>query len=145
MGSDGSTAKRLKHNIAETPIDSNQEVEKAYEDMTWPERAADAALKAEVQARSNGASEQEAQLAAQDAGEAVMRRATQMGYQEPPKKKRFDASKAPKQPSQQEWGPKLSVVEQVRASGMPASARGGGNRGGGAFGLGAPRGEAGLY
>merc|ERR1719277_810423 len=113
---------------------------KPISEMTWPERAADAAVKAEAKAIWEGATPEQAQKAAEEAGEAVMRRAAQFGYVEVKKANKFDASKP--QPK------KLSPVEQARYAGMHAvglaGPSGAGTKGGGRFGITAPMMTGGL-
>merc|ERR1712079_578169 len=109
--------------------------------MTWPERAAAAALKAENEAIWRGASRVEIQDAAQEAGDAVMKRALQFGYVEPAKRTKFDASKA--QPKM------LSPMEQARSAGLHpiafATNSGRVGKGGkGCFGMSAPMMSGGL-
>lgn len=111
-----------------------EEPSKPYEDMTWPERAADAAWRAAKEAMAEGLNEKVVEARAEEAGSAIMHRAKQFGYQEPPPKKKFDASKGMAVAQKQ-----LSPVEQVRAFGNPAVAlRAGGGKGGGVFGMQAP-------
>eukprot|EP00931_Biecheleriopsis_adriatica_P080453 TRINITY_DN5379_c0_g1_i1.p1 TRINITY_DN5379_c0_g1~~TRINITY_DN5379_c0_g1_i1.p1 ORF type:complete len:251 (+),score=69.74 TRINITY_DN5379_c0_g1_i1:35-787(+) len=122
---------------AENPV---EEPEKPYDEMTWPERAAAAAHKAESEAIWSGASKQQAMKAAEEAGEAVMRRASQFGYVEPVKPRaKFNAATGATQ--------KLSPVEQVRLGGLTTGiaatpGKGGGKiNGRGLFGMAAPGGE----
>ncbi|CAE8602078.1 unnamed protein product [Polarella glacialis] len=116
------------------------EPEKPYDEMTWPERAAAAAMKAEAAAIWAGASKQKSMEAAEEAGEAVMRRAEQFGYVEPLKERaKFNAAKPTSKP-------KMSPVEQARSAGMHGVAMHAGGKGapkGGkaVFGMGAPMGE----
>lgn len=116
------------------------EPEKPYDEMTWPERAAAAAIKAEADAIWRGASKNEAAAAAEEAGESVMKRALQFGYVEPQKRAKFDAAKGVQK--------KLSPVEQARSAGLHAVAFASGNgptfRGGGVFGMSMPKMSGGM-
>jgi len=119
-----------------------EEPTKSWDEMTWPERAAEAAFKAMKECKDQGYGDKVAEAKAEEAGEAVMRRAKQFGYIEPPTRKKFDAAKG------QAQGKKLSPVEQARQAGMHAGVFGGGGgptfKGGGSFGMSAPKMSGGM-
>lgn len=141
---EGTTAIREQLNKDKEKEKAAPEPEKPVSEMTWPERAAAAACKAENEAIWKGATQEEAREAAEEAGEAVMRRAMQFGYVEPKQRPRFDAAKGGGGGQK----PKLSPVEQARSAGLHSVAFASGSgptfRGGGHFGMTAPKMTGGL-